>query len=169
MLSALFDGKSEIVYDDAECVNTDRDGRMFEHVLCFLSRRKLLLPQKFDDFELLESEADFIQIQPPIDVLNKRKQEENKVVSLNVGGVIYTKSRSTLCRYPDSMLGAMFGDEFNVVYDQTGCVFIDRDGHLFQYILNFLRHGQLILPEKMDYLLRAEADFYQIKPMIDLF
>ena len=119
MLSAMFDGKSEIVYDDTGCVFIDRDGRMFEHVLSFLRSEKLLLPRKFDHFELLESEANFYQIQPLIDALNMRTQEQNNVVRLNVGGVIYTSSRSTLCRYLDSMLGAMFGGEFNVVYSLT--------------------------------------------------
>ena len=64
------------------------------------------------------------------------------------------------------MLGAMLRGEFNVVYDQNGCVFIDRDGHLFQYILNFLRYGRFILAEKIDSkLISAEADFYQIEPL----
>ncbi len=32
-------------------------------------------------------------------------------MTLNVGGVLYTTTRSTLAKYPDSMLGAMFGGE----------------------------------------------------------
>ena len=77
MLGAMFDGKSEILYNDTGCVFIDRDGKMFEHVLNFLRSEKLLLPCKFDNFELIESDADFYQIQPLIDVLNKREQEQN--------------------------------------------------------------------------------------------
>lgn len=89
-------------------------------------------------------------------------------VTLNVGGHLYTTSLSTLTRYPDSMLGAMFRGDFPSARDSHGHFFIDRDGPLFRYILNFLRTSELTLP--MDFkeidLLRKEADFYQIEPLI---
>ncbi|XP_042606737.1 BTB/POZ domain-containing protein KCTD6 [Cyprinus carpio] len=89
-------------------------------------------------------------------------------VTLNVGGHLYTTSISTLQRYPDSMLGAMFRGDFPTTRDAQGNYFIDRDGTLFRYILNFLRTSELTLPVdfmEMD-LLRKEADFYQIEPLI---
>ncbi|XP_040049952.2 BTB/POZ domain-containing protein KCTD6 isoform X1 [Gasterosteus aculeatus] len=89
-------------------------------------------------------------------------------VTLNVGGCLYTTSLSTLQRYPDSMLGAMFRGDFPTTRDSQGSYFIDRDGTLFRYILNFLRTSELTLP--LDFtetdLLRKEADFYQIEPLI---
>ncbi|XP_077070539.1 BTB/POZ domain-containing protein KCTD6 [Siphateles boraxobius] len=89
-------------------------------------------------------------------------------VTLNVGGQLYTTSISTLQRYPDSMLGAMFRGDFPTTRDTQGNYFIDRDGTLFRYILNFLRTSELTLP--VDFmetdLLRKEADFYQIEPLI---
>lgn len=89
-------------------------------------------------------------------------------VTLNVGGHLYTTSLSTLQRYPDSMLGAMFRGDFPTTRDSQGNYFIDRDGTLFRYILNFLRTSELTLP--LDFteteLLRKEADFYQIEPLI---
>ncbi|KAL6464830.1 hypothetical protein MHYP_G00271470 [Metynnis hypsauchen] len=89
-------------------------------------------------------------------------------VTLNVGGQIYTTSLSTLQRYPDSMLGAMFRGDFPTARDTQGNYFIDRDGPLFRYILNFLRTSELTLPYdfKETELLRKEADFYQIEPLI---
>ncbi|AWP02296.1 putative BTB/POZ domain-containing protein KCTD6-like [Scophthalmus maximus] len=89
-------------------------------------------------------------------------------VTLNVGGCIYSTSLSTLQRHPDSMLGAMFGGDFPTVRDARGNYFIDRDGMLFRYILNFLRTSELTLPcdFKETALLRKEADFYQIEPLI---
>ncbi|KAM4612809.1 LOW QUALITY PROTEIN: BTB/POZ domain-containing protein KCTD6a [Polymixia lowei] len=72
---------------------------------------------------------------------------------LNVGGCVYTTTRSTLQRYPDSMLGAMFRGDFPTMTDAQGNYFIDRDGPLFRY------GGYTCL-------LRKEADFYQIEPLI---
>uniref|UniRef100_A0A8C6SLD0 Potassium channel tetramerization domain containing 6 n=1 Tax=Neogobius melanostomus TaxID=47308 RepID=A0A8C6SLD0_9GOBI len=89
-------------------------------------------------------------------------------VSLNVGGCVYRTSMSTLRRYPDSMLGAMFQGDLPTVRDAQGNYFIDRDGTLFRYILNFLRTSELTLPcdFKETELLRKEADFYQIEPLL---
>ncbi|XP_064156411.1 BTB/POZ domain-containing protein KCTD6 isoform X1 [Anguilla rostrata] len=89
-------------------------------------------------------------------------------VTLNVGGHLYTTSLSTLQRYPDSMLGAMFGGDFPSARDAQGHYFIDRDGPLFRHVLNFLRTSELTLPTdfKETELLRKEADFYQIEPLI---
>ena len=67
----------------------------------------------------------------------------NEVLTLNVGGVIYTTTRSTLLKYPDSMLGAMFnGRHVPTGYDNQGNYFIDRDGYMFRHVLNFLRSGE---------------------------
>eukprot|EP00057_Strongylocentrotus_purpuratus_P014037 XP_011668511.1 PREDICTED: uncharacterized protein LOC105440254 [Strongylocentrotus purpuratus] len=90
-------------------------------------------------------------------------------VSLNVGGTIYTTSRATLTRFPDSMLGSMFRGRLPSTKDDKGNYLIDGDGSLFRYVLNFLRRSILVLPEdfkELDMLVQ-EADFYQIKELID--
>lgn len=93
----------------------------------------------------------------------------DSVITLNVGGVLYTTTKSTLSKYPDSMLGAMISGKFPMTKDQHGHLFIDRDGQIFRHILNFLRSTRLALPTQFsDYdLLLVEADFYQISPLID--
>lgn len=90
-------------------------------------------------------------------------------VSLNVGGDVYTTTLDTLTRYRDSMLGAMFGGQIPVLRDERGNVFIDRDGKVFRYILNYLRTGSLDLPRgfKELALLRREVDFFQIRPLME--
>lgn len=90
-------------------------------------------------------------------------------VSLNVGGEIYTTSLDTLTRCRDSMLGAMFTGQIPVVRDRGGNVFIDRDGKVFRHILNYLRSSALDLPEGFPELalLRREADFFQICPLLE--
>lgn len=93
----------------------------------------------------------------------------DEVVTLNVGGVNYNTTRSTLTKYPDSMLGAMFSGQFvPTAFDTQGNYFIDRDGEMFRHVLNFLRSGRLCIPQSFqDFdLLEAEADFYQIPAMI---
>lgn len=92
-----------------------------------------------------------------------------EIVNVNVGGVCYTTTISTLTRYPGSMLGAMFNGSMPTGQDDKGNYFIDRDGNMFRYILNFLRSGQLDLPEdfKEYSLLYREADFYQIEPLLE--
>ena len=99
---------------------------------------------------------------------NHNNHASDEVISLNVGGVIHITTRSTLAKYPDSMLGSMFSDRFVPQLDNQSNYFIDRDGHLFRHILNFLRTGSLCLPQDFqDFdLLDAEADFYQIPSLI---
>ncbi|XP_069462059.1 BTB/POZ domain-containing protein KCTD21 [Ambystoma mexicanum] len=90
-------------------------------------------------------------------------------ITLNVGGKIYTTSMSTLTSYPDSMLGAMFSGKMPTKKDSQGNCFIDRDGKVFRYILNFLRTSHLDLPEDFQEmgLLKREADFYQVQPLME--
>ncbi|XP_071964174.1 uncharacterized protein [Antedon mediterranea] len=92
------------------------------------------------------------------------------VLVLNVGGCFYTTSRSTLTRYPDSMLGAMFSGRLPSKVDQCNRYIIDGDGPIFRHVLNFLRRSKLILPNGFkDWdILSAEADFYQIPELIQL-
>ncbi|KAJ8025567.1 BTB/POZ domain-containing protein KCTD9 [Holothuria leucospilota] len=70
-------------------------------------------------------------------------------VTLNVGGTIFTTTRSTLCgRDSDSMLARMFGTEgpsWSSAVDHSGAYLIDRSPKYFEPILNYLRHGQLIV------------------------
>ncbi|RUS76767.1 hypothetical protein EGW08_015474 [Elysia chlorotica] len=93
----------------------------------------------------------------------------SSVITLNVGGTLYTTTRSTLLKYPDSMLGSLASHDCPSTQDENGHLFIDRDGAAFKYILNFLRSSQLCLPSDFTDidLLAAEADFYQVTPLID--
>eukprot|EP00062_Callorhinchus_milii_P006930 gi/632947992/ref/XP_007889349.1/ PREDICTED: BTB/POZ domain-containing protein KCTD21-like [Callorhinchus milii] len=93
----------------------------------------------------------------------------SKPVTLNVGGRLYSTSLTTLTRYPESMLGSMFSGAMPTSDSQEN-YFIDRDGEMFRYILNFLRSSHLDLPvdfQELD-LLKREADFFQIQPLLEL-
>ena len=69
----------------------------------------------------------------------KQTRVFEKVVTLDVGGTKYRTTLSTLTKYPDSMLGAMFSGRHDLPQQEDGSYFIDRDGEVFKYILMYLR------------------------------
>lgn len=93
-----------------------------------------------------------------------------ELVTLNVGGKIFTTRFSTIKQFPASRLACMLDgrdQEFKMV---GGQIFVDRDGVLFSFILDFLRTHQLLLPTDFsDYLrLQREALFYELRSLVDL-
>ncbi|KAM6290718.1 potassium channel regulatory protein [Porphyrio hochstetteri] len=93
-----------------------------------------------------------------------------EVVVLSVGGVRFVTWASTLQRFPESRLARMLSDddrEFKLV---NGEFFVDRDGTLFSYIMDFLRTLQVSLPPDFsDYQrLQREAEFYGLYPLANL-
>merc|ERR1712183_1046163 len=79
---------------------------------------------------------------------------------------------ANLTSVPDSMLGAMFSGRFHLEADEAdGSFFIDRDGGLFKYVLNFLRDpvnfDPPIDPESCRDLLK-EAKYFGLQGLIDL-
>lgn len=84
------------------------------------------------------------------------------VVELNVGGVFYTTALATLTREAGSHLAELFSGKAPVEKDAKGKYFLDRDGVLFRYVLDFLRNQALVLPEgfRERERLRQEANFY---------
>uniref|UniRef100_A0A3B3BA03 BTB/POZ domain-containing protein KCTD7 n=1 Tax=Oryzias melastigma TaxID=30732 RepID=A0A3B3BA03_ORYME len=89
-----------------------------------------------------------------------------EVISLNVGGTYFTTRLSTLRRYEDTMLAAMFSGRHYIPRDAEGRFFIDRDGAYFGDILNFLREGELPLRDRVRAVYR-EAQYYSIGPLLD--
>ncbi|XP_007542829.1 BTB/POZ domain-containing protein KCTD7 [Poecilia formosa] len=93
-------------------------------------------------------------------------QEFPEVISLNVGGTLFTTRLSTLRRYDDTMLAAMFSGRHYIPRDAEGRYFIDRDGAYFGDILNFLREGELPQRDRVRSVHR-EAQYYAIGPLLD--
>ncbi|KAG7275033.1 hypothetical protein CRUP_030552, partial [Coryphaenoides rupestris] len=86
--------------------------------------------------------------------------------TLNVGGTYFTTRLSTLRRYEDTMLAAMFSGRHYIPRDAEGRFFIDRDGAYFGDILNFLREGELPHRDRVRAVHR-EAQYYSIGPLLD--
>ncbi|XP_077024850.1 BTB/POZ domain-containing protein KCTD17 isoform X5 [Tamandua tetradactyla] len=91
-----------------------------------------------------------------------------KWVRLNVGGTVFLTTRQTLCREQKSFLSRLCqGEELQSDRDETGAYLIDRDPTYFGPILNFLRHGKLVLDKDMaEEGVLEEAEFYNIGPLI---
>lgn len=96
--------------------------------------------------------------------------EGMSIVELNVGGVFYTTSMATLMKEPDSLLAQMFSQKSKsqLVKDNKGRVFLDRDGVLFRYVLDYLRNQALILPENFHEKerLKQEAEYFKLTNMV---
>ena len=99
---------------------------------------------------------------------------ESSIVELNVGGVFYTTATETLTKNADSTLAEMFSSSkgkeatATVVKDAKGKYFLDRDGVLFRYVLDYLRNGRLVLPENFHEKdrLKCEAVYYGLPDMV---
>ena len=120
---------------------------------------------------LLSSEAERLMVE-------RDKMEEDfpklrlfteDCISLNVGGKIFMTTLQTLKTDANTMLASMFSGRFDMKPRKDGSFFIDRDPTHFRFILNFLRTGEVIIPDsstaKKELLL--EAKFYNIEPMIE--
>lgn len=97
-----------------------------------------------------------------------------EVVELNVGGQVYFTRHSTLVGTPHSLLWKMFTpkrDTANdLAKDSKGRFFIDRDGFLFRYILDYLRDKQVVLPDHFPEKgrLKREAEYFQLPDLVKL-
>ncbi|XP_069119145.1 BTB/POZ domain-containing protein KCTD21-like [Argopecten irradians] len=94
--------------------------------------------------------------------------ERDRIIKLNVGGALYTTSKSVMTSVRGGFLDRVAVGEINSMRDHRGTIFIDRDGHVFRYVLNYLRTCKLTVPQgyKELYLLREEADFYGLPGLI---
>ena len=121
-----------------------------------------------------------------LDEEKEKWEEEKKIMDnkfvfkgprivLDVGGMHFSTSRSTLTKYPESMLGIMFSGrhDLETMQCKDGSFFIDRDGTYFRHILNYLRDGEEVIesfpksPDVLSELLR-EAKFYQLDGLVSM-
>lgn len=95
-----------------------------------------------------------------------------EIIELNVGGQVYITRYSTLTSVPDSLLWDMFSQKStkNLARDTKGRFFVDRDGFLFRYILDYMRDQQLVLPDHFPERgrLQREAEFFNLPDLVKL-
>nr|XP_054366311.1 BTB/POZ domain-containing protein KCTD1 isoform X2 [Mirounga angustirostris] len=89
--------------------------------------------------------------------------KSNAPVHIDVGGHMYTSSLATLTKYPESRIGRLFDGTEPIVLDSLKQhYFIDRDGQMFRYILNFLRTSKLLIPDDFKVLERLQQRGFEI-------
>ncbi|GMH33978.1 hypothetical protein BSKO_01812 [Bryopsis sp. KO-2023] len=95
-------------------------------------------------------------------------------IILNVGGILYTTSADTLKAVDSSYFSLMLNGVWEPSRTKDGHIFVDRNGKLFEYVLEYLRdHSQADsedypLPDDLSSLraLKREADFYLLPALV---
>nr|XP_046916214.1 BTB/POZ domain-containing protein KCTD5-like [Dermatophagoides farinae] len=105
---------------------------------------------------------------------NGKTKNSNEWIKLNVGGTYFQTTRTTLCSDRNSFFYRLCQQDDNKnslasEKDENGAYLIDRDPSYFAPILNFLRHGKLILNKDLNEEgVLEEAEFYNITSLIKL-
>jgi hypothetical protein len=68
----------------------------------------------------------------------------NSIVHLNVGGTKFEVARSTIDKYPETMLANLVSQKWQNNPEEE--VFIDRDGDAFRFVLSYMRDAEVSLP-----------------------
>merc|ERR1739842_71925 len=93
-------------------------------------------------------------------------------VKLNVGGTNFLTTRTTCCKDPNSFLCRLVQEDPELLHtdkDETGAYLIDRDPTYFGPVLNYLRHGKLVINKDLaEEGVLEEAEFYNITDLIRL-
>ena len=99
-------------------------------------------------------------------------------VQLNVGGTRFTTTKSTLSKDPKSFFHRLINQEsgeggvgggLESHRDRDGAYLIDRDPAYFAPVLNYLRHGRLVMDKHVEEEgVLEEAEFYNVTGLIDL-
>jgi hypothetical protein len=106
--------------------------------------------------------------------LEKSVMSSKEKIKLNVGGEYFQTTIDTLTKTNEKTISyfqSLFSQQWESETDpKDGNIFIDRDGILFGYILQYFRTGQVVAIDVDDELLRrdliTEAEFYKIDSLV---
>lgn len=78
----------------------------------------------------------------------------------------FSTSRQTLTCIPDTFFTGLLSGRISSLRDDSGAIFIDRDPTLFGIILNYLRTRDIDIKQCDLRILRHEAEYYNISPLV---
>ncbi|KAH3745793.1 FH protein interacting protein FIP2 [Pelomyxa schiedti] len=88
-----------------------------------------------------------------------------ELIRLNIGGKMFVTTAATLTKTHsgDNFFSGLLSGRMPSIRDDTGAFFLDRNGSLFEPLLDFLRTGELHVPHHVDpAVIAREAAFYCI-------
>ena len=105
------------------------------------------------------------------------KEEESmfeilaNTVKLNIGGYKYEALKETLTKH-ESFFSLMINSPISSKTDSDGYIYIEQDGQVFNYILEYLKTGEIIFKtneERLNFVkkISKENEFYQIPDIED--
>lgn len=146
----------------------DSGGNIQEHSLQAHFNAEKACREVTDAYKAMENEIKNLEmIGKKTEEVAKLLKNPDESVKLNVGGVIFQTSHSTLLKEPGSVLAGIVTGGYEVAKHKDGCYFIDRDATRFKHILNYLRDGEIPtkVVKEMGEELHAEAKFFGIRSL----
>lgn len=83
----------------------------------------------------------------------------SSIVRFNVGGKKFSTTLATLECRGENMLSAMVKSDVGAIRDADGAYFIDRNGRMFEHVLDYLRTGKLRIAKEQ---VESELNYYAI-------
>lgn len=171
---------------DTQVQNLEKRQKELEDLEVKLHRREQTLLECEDRLAKREQEAEqrereldgraeeLKSVEQLRDRINRVSSLARNKIRLNVGGCVFVTTRDTLAAERDSMLRAMFSEEFATQPDEDGEVFIDRNGRHFDIILDHLRHIDVskeiaALDPISRHKLAQDVRFYQVQSLEHFF
>ncbi|KAF1767714.1 hypothetical protein GCK72_007673 [Caenorhabditis remanei] len=99
----------------------------------------------------------------------KLANEPYDLRKLNVGGTIFHTTKYTLKKF-GGRLKRILDSKTKTATDENGDIFIDRSPKHFESILNYMRGGNIDLPDSLKELkeIREEARYYELTNLLKL-
>eukprot|EP00088_Acartia_fossae_P033870 TRINITY_DN3474_c0_g1_i4.p1 TRINITY_DN3474_c0_g1~~TRINITY_DN3474_c0_g1_i4.p1 ORF type:complete len:240 (-),score=19.63 TRINITY_DN3474_c0_g1_i4:286-1005(-) len=94
----------------------------------------------------------------------------SEIITLNVGGKLFTTTRMTLTSVPESVLGRMFdvSSPFPPARILDGAYFVDSNPAVFSVILDYLRYKTVIVPPDVPpEAIQEQARYFGLDGLID--
>ena len=142
-------------------------------LLCFQERDRILRnADRLKEMVMASIHSEISALKDIHDRMTKLYVHAEDIITVNVGGVRYASSRATFSKERGSVLQGVVADPplITSLKDNEGNIFFDRDGDLFQVIINYLRTSQLPpdLTKAETRMLRNEGEFFGLKVFVTL-